>query len=345
MQFARVGFIGCGNHSTNNIYPALRHARCRLQAVCDLDATLAERNARVFGAKAHYTDPDTMLEQEQLDGVFVVGPAEMHYRAGLKVLQRGLPLFIEKPPAPDLASAQELVRVAREHKTFVMTGFMKRHGLAYAKIRQFIREKRFELESGFVRYLHWPFTDLRAMLMTMSIHPIDLAISFFGTPVALTSDLREHPKALSLALTLRFEEGRWAQVMLGSFGPRIQERVELTGRMDGKDAFLIADNIQQLELHTHGLNGCDKVTPTGSLEGADIQPGFDLTDIQVWRPDYGLPNTTQSSQFAMGYAGEVREFVEAIVEKREPYPGTDEAPKAMCVIDAILKRPNGTTDL
>ncbi|MCW8129110.1 MAG: Gfo/Idh/MocA family oxidoreductase [Planctomycetota bacterium] len=345
MDLAQVGFIGCGAHSTKNLFPALHHARCRLRAVCDLNRDFAERNARLFGAQAVYTDADEMLAKEELDGVFVVGPAELHYQMGLKVLRRGLPLFVEKPPAPDLASARELVEAAREHKTFIMTGFMKRHGLAYAKVREFILEKRFVPATGFFKYLHWPAKNLRSMLMTMSIHPIDLAISFFGEPTEVTSHLHEHPDALSLALTLRFDGGRWAQLMLGGFGPRIQEHAEWTGRFDGKDALLVADNIQHLELHTHGRNGIDRAPKGRATDLHDVSTGFDLQDIQVWRPDYGLQNLTQSSLFSMGYAGEIREFANAIVEKREPNPGTGDVLKAMRVAEAVFAKPIGTTVL
>src|SRR5437879_5136390 len=97
-RFARLGFIGCGTHSTNNLYPALKYARCRLAAVCDLNEALANRNAAVFGAGRVYTSAETMLAEEELDGVLIAGESRIHYELGKKVLLRGLPLFIEKPP-------------------------------------------------------------------------------------------------------------------------------------------------------------------------------------------------------------------------------------------------------
>ena len=120
MEFARVGFIGCGTHSTNNIYPMLKYSRCRLDAVCDLNEELAKHNARVFGANAVYTDAEEMLDERDLDGVFVVGPPTVHYALGKKILERGIPLFTEKPPALDLKSAQEMVDIAKRKGIFVI---------------------------------------------------------------------------------------------------------------------------------------------------------------------------------------------------------------------------------
>jgi len=339
---AKVGFIGCGSHSTNNLYPMLKYARCRLQAVCDRDEGLARRNAEVFGGKSVYTDADRMLAEESLDGVLIVGSPQMHFDLGKKVLEKGIPLFVEKPPAPDLRSAEALVDLAKARKTFVMTGFMKRYAMTYAKVRQFIRERRFDPSSAMLRYTHWPMKGLEPMLLYMCIHPIDLAISFFGEVREVTSDLYEGKHGLSLALTLRFDSGRWAQLMLGS-SVRLQEHVELTGVMDGKPALIVADNIQHLELHTQGQGGVDVARGGKSLELWDIRPDFDLDDIKVWRPDFSIPNMGQNSPFLAGYAGEVREFADAILEKREPYPGTDDALKAMRVVQAVLGKPNGTS--
>jgi predicted dehydrogenase len=341
-EFARIGFVGCGSHSTNNLYPVLKYARCRLQAVCDLDEQLARRNAAVFGGAATYADVDAMLAEQALDGVMVVGTPKMHFEIGRKVLARGLPLFVEKPPAPDLKSTEELAALARSRKTFLMTGCMKRHALVYARVRRLIAERKFEPASAFLRYVHWPMKDLAGMLLFMGIHPIDLAIALFGDVAEVTSVLADRQGALSLGLTLRFASGVWAQLMLGS-AARIQERLEITGRMDGKGALLTVENVQHLELHTQGRNGIDVVRDGKTLELHEIRPEFDLEDIKVWRPDFGIPNMGQNSAFLAGYAGEVREFVDAILEKREPCPGTDDALKAMRVVQAVLDKPNGTS--
>lgn len=348
-EFAQIGFVGCGSHSTNNLYPMLKYSRCRLAAVCDIDRDLAERNAELFGGRSVYTDVDEMLAECKLDGVIVVGPFEMHYEVGKKVLQTGIPLLVEKAPAPTLAMAQELVDLAKANRTFVMTAFMRRFGLVNAKIRSFISDGRFKLASGMLRYTHWPSTSLHDMMMGMSIHSIDLSISFFGDPVEVTSYWTTDEGMGALGLTVRFASGKFAQLMLGS-AVRIQERVELSGLFDEKPAILVSDNVQSLELHTMGRDGIDLIAGKddgswGIAELYEIAPDFDLDDIKIWRPDYALPNQGQNSPWLVGYAGEIREFGEAILGKREPYCGTDDTVKAMRVIEAVAATPNGTSRL
>lgn len=334
-EMVKVGFVGCGTHSTNNIYPMLNYSRCRLVAVCDADESLARRNAGFFGAgDAFYTDADRMLDDCELDGVFVVGPPAMHYEIGRKVLARGIPLFVEKPPAPTLSQTEELVSLAHERNAIFMVGFMKRHGLTYRKAREMMADGSFVPAAGFFKYGHWPQSNLNDMLLGMCSHPIDLAISFFGDVVEVHSTLsRDTRSSISLAVTLRFQSGKWAQLMLDASQPRIQERVEISGTCNGGNALLVVDNVDHMEFHRQGHNGTDVLAPM-----PDINPQFDLADIQVWRPDYGIPNMGQTRHFFQGFAGEVREFADAILEKREPYPNGADSLKTMRVIAEILQQ-------
>jgi predicted dehydrogenase len=152
---------------------------------------------------------------------------------------------------------------------------------------------------------------------------------------------RSPQKQISLALTLRFESGRWAQLMLDSSQPRIQERLEISGTADGANALIVVDNVQHMEFHKQISNGVDVLKD----ELWQITPEVYLQDVNVWRPDYAIPNMGQSRLFFQGFVGEMREFVDAIIEGRQPYPGTDDVLKAMRVIEAVANNPDGTTAL
>jgi len=67
-------------------------------ACCDLDPARAEAFRRDFGYARAFTDPVAMLEAERPDAVVVVVPVEQTVAVGSLVLERGLPLLLEKPP-------------------------------------------------------------------------------------------------------------------------------------------------------------------------------------------------------------------------------------------------------
>ena len=142
---ARLAFIGCGGHATNNLYPAIPQLRdvVDLVAVCDLKQELAERAARMYGACRWYTDMNSMLDTETLDGVLVIGPPKMHVEVGSQVLQRGLPIFVEKPSATNLQQAIELAQLADEQGTFGQVAFMKRFAVGYRMAKHLVEQPDF----------------------------------------------------------------------------------------------------------------------------------------------------------------------------------------------------------
>ena len=71
-QHIRAAFIGCGKHAFQSILPSFQYAPIELVAICDLVPERAQFCARQFGALRWYTDYAEMLEQEELDAVFVV---------------------------------------------------------------------------------------------------------------------------------------------------------------------------------------------------------------------------------------------------------------------------------
>lgn len=342
MNEARIGFVGCGSHATHNIHPMLPYSRGRLVAVCDLNRDAAERTARTYAVGRVFTDYREMFREVPMDGVMVVGPFGLHYEAGKAALEAGLNVFVEKAPAPSLAQAQELVNLAESKDRIFMTGFMKRHGLPYKKARELIQSGTFMPMSACMKYGHWKMGDNRhGMMLTMSSHLIDLALSFFGEAESLSWQSRGVADYISLGLTITFRSGVWAHLWLDGSQPRIQERVEISGQMGTGNALIVVDNVQNMELHKEGHWGIDLLAPTA----AEINPVFDLQDIQMWRPDYGIPNMGQSRSFIQGFAGEVREFVDAIIEKRQPYPSTRDSVKAMQIIDIVGRAPKGEAQL
>ena len=129
---ARLAFIGCGGFATASIFPQIPLIpEIDLVAVCDIVEEKAQRNARNFGARRVYTDMHKMLDTEELDGVFTIGPAPQQYELAPVVLTRGLPVYTEKPSANTSAEAKELAELAEANGTWGQVGFMKRFADVY----------------------------------------------------------------------------------------------------------------------------------------------------------------------------------------------------------------------
>ena len=205
MSDPRICIVGAGHHASRRIYPYIGAAGGQLVGVCDLDEEKAQRNARRFGGRA-YTDLDAMLDAERPDGVMIcIGPAA-HAELATKVLRRHLPVYTEKPPAPDAATALEMARVSAETGCLCTTAFKKRYSLAYQAAREFIESAGPDglLSLSLVRASgkydnRTPRSDL---LLDFGIHGIDL-ISYLGGDVrrvfAFTADFHAYAVSLEFA--------------------------------------------------------------------------------------------------------------------------------------------------
>lgn len=319
-----ISFVGCGSHANIAIYPSLRHAPVELAAVCDLAEDKARATAAAFGARAVYSDYRQMLDREKVDAVFVVGPPELHRQVALEALDRGLHVFMEKPPAEDLAGAREVLERSRVAGRHVMVAFMKRFALAYGKAKELMSHPDFGAPTHInAKYCHWQCPDLRYHLIYMSVHMLDLVRFLMGDVERVHVERCVANGQHAFALAAKFRNGASGLVSLTAMEPRVQERVIVTG----EQTMIEVDNLVDLRVFGREQRGI-------GLE-------FDPHD-RFWRPDFAIPHHQQDSLFLQGYAGEVQHFAESILAGREPTSNIHDGYKAMQLVD-ILSRADGET--
>ncbi|MBI3972347.1 MAG: Gfo/Idh/MocA family oxidoreductase [Chloroflexi bacterium] len=113
LQEVRIAFIGCGRNARGHMRRLESIPGARIVGVCDVVPALAGEAASATGATA-YHDYCALLDRPDLDAVYLSLPVFAHGKPEMAVIERGLPFFVEKPVALDLATAQEIAgRVAR----------------------------------------------------------------------------------------------------------------------------------------------------------------------------------------------------------------------------------------
>ena len=222
---AKLAFIGCGSFATASIFPNIhRIPEIDLVAVCDIDRTKAERNARNFGARRVYTDLEEMLDKEELDGVFVIGPAPQQYKLAPHVLRRGIPVYVEKPSANTAAEAKELAELADAHGVWGQVGFMKRFAGVYLMAKDIISRESFgPLHMVKMKFAQGPYPQIwgmdsphRSMLVGQLCHVFDLVPVFRGGDVKTVQAMFHSvtPTQFAYLVNLRFASGAVGQLDL-----------------------------------------------------------------------------------------------------------------------------------
>lgn len=181
MGTLKVGYVGAGQFSNMCMFPQLSQHDIALVALCDLDEDKAKEVAARYGFAKTYASVDTMLDNEELDAVFCVGGPKVHYLVGRQVLERGLPLYIQKSPAVTAADTRELAKLAADHATICHVGFNIRSAAAVAKARQIIDSPEFGRPTlGIFRYGFVSGATVEDAVMDQHCHLYDTARYLMG---------------------------------------------------------------------------------------------------------------------------------------------------------------------
>lgn len=141
MNHIRFGLVGLGKHGRHALLPAFSRSRyCNLLAVADRSS---ENLDKIEDASLRrYGSLNQMLDNEELDAVYIATLASSHCELALQAFEKGLHVICEKPVA---ASAQEvelmLAAANRAGKSLVVM-FENRFKHHYQKIREWIQHGR-----------------------------------------------------------------------------------------------------------------------------------------------------------------------------------------------------------
>jgi myo-inositol 2-dehydrogenase/D-chiro-inositol 1-dehydrogenase len=117
-----VGVVGAGAVATRHVRTLLAMEGVRVAAVAAPTMERAGRLAGLAGARA-YPNHAEMLDGERLDAVYVCVPPFAHGAPELAAIDAGLPLFVEKPVAIDLPSAQAIAARLAERPVITCAGY------------------------------------------------------------------------------------------------------------------------------------------------------------------------------------------------------------------------------
>lgn len=137
----RVGLIGAGGIARTAHLPALARlgALADLTAVADVQLNVAEQAALDYHIPFYFANYQVMLEQADLDAVFVCTPNKYHAPASIAALQAGCHVLCEKPPAVTSVEAEQMAQAATESGRIMSYGFHYRHAFEVETLRRFIQ--------------------------------------------------------------------------------------------------------------------------------------------------------------------------------------------------------------
>jgi len=121
------GIIGCGNVTEVKSGPAFNKVKgSRLIAVMRRDALLAEDYARRHNVPKFYSKASDLINDNDIDAVYIATPPGSHMEYALKVIKAGKPVYIEKPMAINYAECQKINNASEKYKVPVFVAYYRR---------------------------------------------------------------------------------------------------------------------------------------------------------------------------------------------------------------------------
>jgi predicted dehydrogenase len=128
MARLRVGVIGVGEMSRICHLPIIADLpQVELAAFCDTNPENLVARGNEYGVERRYSDHHELFGEEDLDAVCVFVPPFAHTDAELIAAERGIGLFVEKPPALSMGQAHEISSAITDAGIVNAVGFNERY--------------------------------------------------------------------------------------------------------------------------------------------------------------------------------------------------------------------------
>ncbi len=139
-QRLRWGIIGIGNIAKAFAKGLLQSKQGCLQAVASRNAEKASAFALEYGAQYGYGDYQSLLDDADVDAVYISTPHPMHAEWAVKAARAGKHILCEKPLALNYSQAMAIVQAAKDHGVFLMEAFMYRCNPQTTKVLELIQQ-------------------------------------------------------------------------------------------------------------------------------------------------------------------------------------------------------------
>jgi predicted dehydrogenase len=197
--------VGCGEHANSSHGPAQKrfaaeHLDVVLAACCDVDGARAEAYRARFGFSRAYGDVDAMLSSESPDAVVVVVPEARTVDVVAPLLERGVPVLLEKPPGRTVAEVDRLIAAAETRGSGA--GAVPHQVAFNRRFAPLVRELRDRLDrlggGGRLHHVHYEMTRVNRRdpdFSVTAIHGIDAVRFISGSDYAhVWFRYQEHPE-------------------------------------------------------------------------------------------------------------------------------------------------------
>jgi len=152
MKTYNWGIIGCGNVTELKSGPAYQKTEgFELTAVMRRDISKAEDYAKRHHISKFYGNADELINDSQIDAIYIATPPDSHEYYALKVAEAGKICCIEKPMAPTYQACVSINKAFQNKKLPLFVAYYRRSLPRFSQIKSWIDSNKI----GEIRHINW----------------------------------------------------------------------------------------------------------------------------------------------------------------------------------------------
>jgi predicted dehydrogenase len=299
-----LGVVGLGYWGPNLLRNALELDEVRVAAMCDRDPNVLAKHARRYPHVRAVSDVDVLLRDSEIDAVVLATPISTHYELGLRCLEAGKHVLVEKPMADNVAECNHLIEVAADCGRLLMPGLTFLYSPPVVAIKNM-------LELGELGALYFgTFSRVNlgihrsdvSVVRDLAPHDYSMLLYWLGCPTHIRAVGRESivPGVCDIVfIDVQYKDGLLVHIELSWLAPTKIRRVLLVG--SAKMVVYEDTSLEQIRVYDRGV---DVIEPRGFGE---FQLSYRSGDVLSPRLDPDEPLKL-----------ELQDFADAIREGREP---------------------------
>lgn len=148
----RWGIIGCGKVTEIKSGPAYQKTEgFLLTAVMRRDADKAKDFAERHGVQKYYSNANDLINDDEVDAVYIATPPDSHKEYALKVAASGKPCCIEKPLAPSYKDSLAILEAFNERAVPLFAAYYRRSLPRFNQVKTWLDHG----DIGEIRHIRW----------------------------------------------------------------------------------------------------------------------------------------------------------------------------------------------